>query len=54
MFSAVGAAVAAVAIFSYADSDYFSPDVQQQFAGQALLLWGIVTGIALARRERRS
>ena len=54
VFSAVGAAVAAVGIFSYADSNYFSPDVQQQFAGQALLLWGVVTGVALALRERRS
>lgn len=54
VFSTIGAAVAAVGIFSYADSNYFSPDVQQQFAGQALLLWGVVTGTALALRERRS
>ncbi len=54
VFSAAGAAPAAVAIFSYADSDVFSPDVQQQTAGTALLLWGVVTGTALALRERRS
>ena len=53
VFSAAGAVLAAVAIFSYADSDFFSPDVQQQTAGTAVILWGIVTGTALAIRERR-
>ena len=43
LFSAAGAALAAVAIFSYADSNFFSPDVQQQTAGTAVILWGIVT-----------
>ena len=54
VFSAAGAALAAVAIFSYADSNFFSPDVQQQTAGGAVMLWGVVTGTALALRERRS
>ena len=54
VFSAAGAALAAVAIFSYADSNFFSPDVQQMTAGNAVLLWGIVTGTTLAVRERRS
>ena len=43
-----------MAVFSYADSDVFSPDVQQQTVGGTLLLWGVVTGAALAVQERRS
>ena len=48
--SVVGAAIAAVSIFSYADSDFFSPDVQQQVVSGVLFLWLIVTSVVLARR----
>lgn len=53
VLSGVGAAVAAVAIFSYADSDYFSPDVQQQVVGGVLQLWVVITAVVLAIGIRR-
>ena len=49
----VGAALAAVAIFSYADSDFFSPDVQQQVVGGVLQLWVLITAAVLAIGLRR-
>ncbi len=54
VFSVVGAALAAVAMFSYADNDFFSTDVQQQTVATSLLLWGMVTGAVLALQERPS
>ena len=48
--SALGAAVASVAVFSYADSDAFSPDVQQQVVGGVLQLWVLLTTVTLFRR----
>lgn len=48
--SVVGAAIAAVSIFSYADEDFFSPDVQQQVVSGVLFVWLIVTSVGLARR----
>ena len=51
--SAAAAAVAAIAVFSYADSNFFSPDVQQQTVFAALQLWLLVTAITLLVRGRR-
>lgn len=48
--TATGAAVASVSIFSYADSKFFSPDVQQQVVSGVLFLWLLATGVLLARR----
>jgi hypothetical protein len=45
--SAVGAAISAVAIFSYARSEVFSPDVQQQIVTGVLFVWVIATLVAL-------
>lgn len=49
--SAVGAAVAAVSIFSYADHGFFSPDVQQQVVSGVLFVWLLVSVAVLARRR---
>ncbi len=49
-----GAAFAAIAIFSYAAEDFFSPDVQQQTAFGAFVIWILVTAGALFARGRRS
>jgi len=46
--SGMGALIAALAIVSYADSGYFSPDVQQQVVANVLLLWLVVTAVVLA------
>ena len=54
--SVVGAAIAAIAIFSYARNEFFSPDVQQQTAGNGLFVWLLLTAGTLfvrSRRERR-
>ena len=48
--SGIGAVVAAFAVVSYADSGFFSPDVQQQVVGNVLLLWLIVTAATIAMR----
>ena len=53
VMSVVAAIVAAIAIFSYADSNFFSPDVQQQTAFGALQLWLLVTSITMLLRGRR-
>lgn len=50
VISAVGAVVAALSILSYADSGFFSPDVQQQVVGNVLLMWLAVTAATLFRR----
>ncbi len=47
LVSAGGAAMAAVALVSYADSGYFSPDVQQQVVAGVLQLWLLLTSAAL-------
>ncbi len=52
--SVVGAAFGAIAIFSYARNEFFSPDVQQQTAGNALFLWILLTAGALFVRSRRA
>ena len=57
VMTAVGSTVAGIAVFSYADSNFFSPDVQQQTVFGALQLWLLVTSITMlvhARRESRS
>ena len=51
--SAVGAIVAAIAVFSYADSNFFSPDFQQQTVFAARQLWLLVTAITMLVRGRR-
>ena len=51
--STAGAVLAATAVFSYAYSGFFSPDVQQQTVGAALQVWVLLTAIGLARRDRR-
>jgi len=51
--SLAAAAVAGIAVFSYADSNFFSPDVQQQTVFAALQLWLLMTAIALLVRGRR-
>ena len=51
--SVAAAAVAAIAVFSYADSNFFSPDVQQQTVFAALQLWLLVTAVTLLVRGRR-
>ncbi len=52
--SVVGAAFGAIAIFSYARNEFFSPDVQQQTAGNALFLWILLTAGALVLGGRRA
>lgn len=51
--SAAGAAAAVLSVVSFAERGLFSPDVQQQISGNAVLLWPAVTGCALAWRARR-
>jgi hypothetical protein len=51
--SAVGAVVAAVGVFGYAETGYLYPDVQQQWVGNALLLWAYLTGGTLVVRALR-
>ena len=51
--SAVGAAVSAVAIFSYARSEVFSPDVQQQIVTGVLYVWVVATLVALRPKRLR-
>ena len=43
-----GAAIAAVSVLSYANSGFFSPDVQQHVVGNILLFWVLLTAGALA------
>lgn len=50
VLSTAGASLAAVATISYDETGYFSPDVQQQVVGNVLLIWLVVTSVALARR----
>ena len=52
LVTAAGAAVSLIAVFSYADEDFFSPDVQQQVVGNIVLAWLLITGILLAVRPR--
>lgn len=49
-----GATLAATAIFSYARNEFFSPDVQQQTAGNGLFVWVLLTALALFVRDRRA
>jgi hypothetical protein len=51
VISGIGATFAAVAVISYADSGFFSPDVQQQVVANVLLLWLLVTAATLAKRQ---
>lgn len=48
----LGAATSSVATFSYADTGFFSPDVQQQVVVNLLLLWLLTTAAALVMRDR--
>jgi hypothetical protein len=52
--SAGGTALAAVALFSYADSGFFSPDVQQQVVAGVVQLWLLLTALALVSKARGS
>jgi hypothetical protein len=45
--AALGAAVAAVGVFGHAETGYLYPDVQQQWVGNALLLWVDVAAVTL-------
>jgi len=49
--SGTGACLAALAVVAYADSGFFSPDVQQQVVANVLLLWLLVTAATLAKRQ---
>jgi hypothetical protein len=51
--TAVGALVAAVGVFGYAETGYLYPDVQQQWVGNALLLWADIAGVTLLVRALR-
>jgi hypothetical protein len=53
LLSAGGAAAAVLSLVSFAERGVFSPDVQQQISGNAVLLWPALTGGALAWRARR-
>jgi hypothetical protein len=46
-----GAALAAVAVVSYQDTGYLSPDVQQQVVGNVLLVWLLVTAVTVGVRR---
>ena len=51
------ATLSAIAVFSYADSGFFSPDVQQQVVTYVLVAWLLTTSIVLlpwASDRRRS
>ena len=50
--SILGAAVAAIASFSYADSGFFSPDVQQQSTTGVLTIWLLITAGVSMRKVR--
>jgi hypothetical protein len=50
--SAAVAALAAVGMVAIADRGFFSPDVQQQTIGNALLVWLLLTGVAAALPRR--
>lgn len=52
--SLAGAALAAVALVSYADSEFFSPDVQQQVVAGVVQTWVLLTAGALVLRARRA
>jgi hypothetical protein len=45
--TAMGAAVALVGVFGFAESGYLYPDVQQQWVGNVLLVWLFVTAVTL-------
>lgn len=51
--SALGAVVSCVALVSFAESDLFSPDVQQQIVGGIGTFWPLLAGAVLAWRGRR-
>lgn len=51
VISGTGAIVAALAVVSYADSGFFSPDVQQQVTTNVLLSWLLMTAVTLATRR---
>ena len=46
--SGAGGAVAAIALFSFAASGFFSPDVQQQVVAGVIQLWLLVTAVTVA------
>jgi hypothetical protein len=52
--SALGAAVASLALVSFAQRDLFSPDIAQQVSGNIIVLWPILAGGATAWRSRRA
>lgn len=54
VLSVAGAGLAALAIFCYAANGFFSPDVQQQTAGNAFFVWMLATSGALFTRDRRA
>jgi hypothetical protein len=47
-----GATLAAIAVVSYADSGFFSPDVQQQVVASVLLFWLLTTSVVCVIRPR--
>ena len=47
LVGSVGAVLSAVALVSYADSGFFSPDVQQQVVAGVVQLWLLLTSTAL-------
>jgi hypothetical protein len=46
------ATLSTISVFSYADSGFFSPDVQQQLVAHVLLIWLAGTAITVAIRRR--
>lgn len=50
---AAGAAASALGLVSFAERGVFSPDVQQQISGNAVLLWPALTGGAITWRATR-
>ncbi|MEO8695864.1 MAG: hypothetical protein ABI658_20255 [Acidimicrobiales bacterium] len=52
--SAVGAVAGLLALVSFAERGFWSPDVQQQISGNVILLWPLITGAGLAWRARSS
>jgi hypothetical protein len=49
----LAALVLACAALAFAQTRYFSPDVQQQVVAQVFLLWVLLTAVLCARTPRR-
>lgn len=52
--SAAGAVAGMLSLVSFAEEGFFSPDVQQQIAGNPVLLWPLAIGAAMTWRSRSS